>query len=270
LTLGLLLTASAAWGQEKVHRLEIYNGPMRTVHYYVEGLSMGERASLSDLQRLENEVAFTDQLAALRQQYIRDERELQRRRAVVQNLLYGTSTTYATGFYPGAVWVGGYPYGYGLPLSYAYPNVVTTAALYPIGSVGTTTQSLLFGIGDEGVIKTEMARVLASQASPQYAALARQEYLTALDRASNDPKLGRVLGLKKGDVALAEFARVVPPGMGLSAGDQVSLTARDGKTIDGKFVRETGDWVTVDTGKEQVTVRKSEITRFAKKQQPDG
>jgi hypothetical protein len=271
LALGLLLAAAPAGAQEKApepakeggtHRLEIYNGPVRTVHYFADGLSQSERASVSDLQRLENEMSYTDQLARLRYQYIRDERDLQRRRTVVQNLLYGNSTTYGSGFYPGAFY-GGY-YGYGYPLlGYGYPFF---GGYYPgyVGAAGTTTQSLAFGIGDEGVIKTEMARVLAAQSSPTYATQVRQDYYSALERASNDPKLAAALGLKKGEVTPAGFERLAPPGLGLAAGDQVTLTTKDNQKIEGKFVRESGDWVTVQSGTEQVTLRKSEITRFAR------
>jgi hypothetical protein len=145
---------------------------------------------------------------------------------------------------------------------------VSTSAFFPgyVGSAGTTTQSLAFGVGDEGVLKTELARAIAAQSSPQYATQVRQEYYSALDRAANDPRLAGMLGLKKGEVVGAEFGRPVPAGMGLSAGDQVSLVARDGAKLDGKFVRESGDWLTVDTGAERVTLRKSEIVRFSRKQ----
>src|SRR5262249_10755621 len=177
-------------------------GLVRTVNCFADGLSMSDRSSLGDLQRLENEQSYVDQLAALRYQYIRDERDLQRRRTIVQNLLYGNTSTYASGFYPGAVPAGGYwgwggGWGYGLPLGYAYPGVVSTAEAYPSGNAGTTTQSLLFGVGDEGVIKTEMARVLAGQATPQYAAEVRNELASAQNRAMRSETLAKTLNLPR-------------------------------------------------------------------------
>jgi hypothetical protein len=271
LALGLLL-AAPAWAQEKdkdkpakdgAHRLEIYNGPARSVHFFADGLTTGERASLADVQRLENEMAYTDDLARLRAQYIRDERELQRRRTIVQNLLYGNSSTYGTGFYPGGFFGGaygfGFPYlGYGFGYGGFFPGYV--------GSAGTTTQSLAFGVGDEGVIKTEMARVLAAQSSPTYATQVRQDYFSALDRAANDQRLAQVMGLKRDGVAPAGFERSLPPGMGLAAGDQVTLTTKDGQKIEGTFVRESGDWVTVKSGNDNVTLRTSEIVRSVRSQ----
>jgi hypothetical protein len=275
LTLGLLLAASPVLAQVKdkpaepakdgnTHRLEIYNGDMRSVHYFADGLSASERASLSDVQRLENEVAFTENLARLRAQYVRNERELERRRAGVQNLLYGTSTTYGSGFYPGT-FSGGY-YGYGYPLlGYGYPGFYN--AFYPgyVGSAGTTTQNLAFGVGDEGVIKTEMARVLAAQSSPTYATQARQDYYSALERAASDQRLASVMELKKGDVVPASFEQSTSSDLGLATGDLVTLTPKTGDKIDGTFIRESGDWITVQAGNEQVTLRKSEIIRFSKK-----
>lgn len=274
LALGLLLTAAPVGAQEKpaeprTHKLEIFNGPVRTVHYYADGLSTGERASLSDLQRLENEMAFTNNLANLRNQYVRDERDMQRRRFTVQNLLYGNSTSYSSGFYPGGFggW-GGWGGGFGLPLAYSYPFVGGWGGWGGYsGNAGVTTQSLAFGMGDEGVIKNEMARVLATQSSPAYAAQVRREYHAALDNAANDKRLAGVLGLRKPDgVAPASGpSRALSANLGLAKNDQVTLVLKDGTKVDGKFVEENGDWVTLQTGNEQFSTRLSEVARFTRK-----
>src|SRR6476620_7074550 len=70
-------------------KMEIYNGPNRTVHYFPGTTSPGEAAALRDLERSENEVAYLEGLQTLRQQYVNDERFLQTNRSVVQDRLYG-------------------------------------------------------------------------------------------------------------------------------------------------------------------------------------
>src|SRR5262249_5296048 len=68
---GLLCLAAPALGQGDddndnnnkakkvgVHKLEIYNGELRTVHYFTDGLSEEERADVRDLQQAQNDVAF--------------------------------------------------------------------------------------------------------------------------------------------------------------------------------------------------------------------
>src|SRR5438876_3164060 len=117
-----LLSGSALYAQsETAHALEIFNGPMRTVHYFADRAAPQEQAALNELTRLENEAALTGELALLRRQYVNDERFLEARRTNVQHLLYGYSTQYSAGLYPeyirgwygyGAGWgYGGYPYG---------------------------------------------------------------------------------------------------------------------------------------------------------------
>ena len=106
----------------------------------------------------------------------------------------------------------------------------------------------------------------AAQSSPTYATHVRQEYFSALDRAANDERLAKVMGLKRDGVAPAGFERSLPPGMGLAAGDQVTLTTKDGQKIEGTFVRESGDWVTVKSGNDNVTLRTSEIVRSVRSQ----
>lgn len=273
LALGLLLAGSPAMAQDKqpeqrTHKMEIFNGPVRSVHYYADGLSTGERASLSDLQRLENEMAFTSNLANLRNQYIRDERDMQRRRFTVQNLLFGNSSTYTSGFYPGGGY-GGFG-GFGTPLAFSYPYLGGGWGGFPggySGNAGLTTQSLAFGMGDEGVIKNEMARVLAAQSSPAYAAQVRRDYYSALDNAASDKRLAGVLGLSKPDgVAPASGpSRSLSANLGLAKNDQVTLVLKDGTKVDGKFVEENGDWVTVQTGNEQFSTRLSEVARYTRK-----
>src|SRR5690242_14050256 len=93
--LALLVAAAAAWGADPavkpavadeggVHRMVIYNGAARTVHYLSEGLSPGDQAALHNLETAENQVGLADQLLGLRQQYVADERVLQTQRRHMQ------------------------------------------------------------------------------------------------------------------------------------------------------------------------------------------
>jgi hypothetical protein len=162
-TLGLLLAASTAWAQpaEKpagggIHRMVIYNGPARAVHYvYGPDVAPADVAAARDLERAENEVALADELQQLKLEYVRNERDMEAHRHALQRLLYGySSVTYGNPLNllgGGWAWGGYYP-GYGNYYSgYAWPYWGGYSSGY--GSVN----SLANGVGDEGVIKTTLA-----------------------------------------------------------------------------------------------------------------
>src|SRR5262245_59922741 len=133
------------------HRMEIYNGPVRTVHYFSAGASTAEQANLRELERSENEAALADQLLDLRRQYVSNESFLENRRRNVQQLYYGYYSSDNYGYF-----------GYYSP--YTYYGYGWYGSPYWPGLGGGTEARGLFGVGDEGVIKTEMARTLAAQA----------------------------------------------------------------------------------------------------------
>lgn len=168
-----LALASTAGAQEKQpaqtkdtasHRLEIYNGPYRTVHYFADGASAAEQDKLRERERTENEAALTDQVHALLRQYVADESLLERRRRDVQWLYYGHSNVTTSTFSP-------YGYGYYAPY-YGYYGPYTSYGYYgygyPYGGDFTSVTSTngLFGVGDEGRMKAELAKVLAAQMAP--------------------------------------------------------------------------------------------------------
>jgi hypothetical protein len=162
--LGLGLFCSSALAQQPppkpaaepgFHRMEIYNGATRTVHYVPAGASAADQTRVRDRERAENDAALADDLAMLRRQYVRDESFLQNRRTNVQQLFYGYSNQIGGGYYPGWGW-GGYLLGY---LGYGYG--------YPYFGFGVgASNSLMWGVGDEGVIKRELARTLAGPSAP--------------------------------------------------------------------------------------------------------
>jgi hypothetical protein len=204
--LGLLLAASSAWAQPAdkpeaggIHRMVIYNGPARTVHY-VSGpdVAPADAAAVRDLERAENDVALADELQQLKLEYVRNERDMEAHRHNLQRLLYGYSSettgnalTWASGNpgfgygYPGYGWPywGGYGYGYGSGYGWGYSNV--------------SVNSLANGIGDEGVIKTTLAHSLLDPAAPDYGARAVANYNAALANASKYESVRSALGLKQ-------------------------------------------------------------------------
>jgi hypothetical protein len=140
-------------GESGFHRMEIYNGPNRTVYHIPIGASAADQAKMRDADRAENDAALADQLASLRRQYVSDESFLQARRTNVQQLLYGYSSQTNFGYdlgWGGWGW-GGYG-GYLNYFGYGYPY---------FGYGASSSNSLMWGIGDEGVIKRELARTLA-------------------------------------------------------------------------------------------------------------
>jgi hypothetical protein len=210
--LGLLLAASAAWAQPAdkpaddgrgVHRMEIFNGPVRTVHYiYGPGLAPNEAAAVRDLERAENGVALADELQQLRFEYVRNEREMERYRHHIQMLLYGYSSETSGnplnllgGSWGGSAWGGWYYPGYGLtgPYAAAYPFVGPGWGGYG----GTASNSLAWGMGDEGVIKNAVAGTLVDVARPDYAVRASATYNAALAHASQYESVRSALGLKQ-------------------------------------------------------------------------
>jgi hypothetical protein len=169
LTLALASTAMAQQqppGQTKgsgVHRIEIYNGPYRTVHYFSDGASAEEQGKLRDRERTENEAALADQMQGLLRQYVADESILERRRRDVQLLFYGHSNV-ITELYPDySQYFPGYGYGYYWPY-----NNYGSYGYYPYGSGygNVTSMNGLFGVGDEGRLKTELTKSLAARLLP--------------------------------------------------------------------------------------------------------
>jgi hypothetical protein len=260
-------TKPAADNEPRVHRMEVWNGPVRVVHYFSQGYSPGEEASLRDLARAENDLAVADDVQTLRRLYLRNERILENRRGQVNPLLYGYSSEYAAGLFPGVVggqfgyggfagYSYGYPYGVG-----GYGNVVGTFG-YPgySASLGTASNSLANGVGSEGIIKDVLAQGLGQATTPEAVARATRAYETALNRVADSDRLRAGLGWGKGPIAAVGHER--------SLSGPVTVTFKDGKTMEGTWVREDADWITIDTAKEEVSLRKSDLTRISRPKKP--
>jgi hypothetical protein len=82
-----------------VHRMEIYQGPNRSVHYIPSGdVPTSDRLAAYELERTENEMIYAHDLQRLKQQYVNSERMMEPQRLYVQEQLYGASISYGRSF----------------------------------------------------------------------------------------------------------------------------------------------------------------------------
>jgi hypothetical protein len=268
------------------HRMEIQSGTIVGVRYFGKDLGPSEMVALRDLERAENEASYGDSLAALRQMYVRNELEMEARRHNVQLALYGNSTTVTSGggwgggayATPAAYDMGyaalpnglslvqnGYGYGGGAmvyPGQYAfnrlYPNVYTPgywgdANFGGIATSVTSVDSLQNGMGDEGVMKNEIAKAIAARYSPETMATTYRNLDNAVFRIAYMPKVRDALNGP-------EPGRVVP----VATPGAITLTLKDVKEpLKGNLVGVDGDWLIVQTDTEEVRVRKEDVVKSA-------
>jgi hypothetical protein len=242
-------------GAAGVHKLEILSGASREVRYF--GGSPGERVTLNDLERAENELGYVMNVEALKRQYVNSERILEPQRRYVQEQLYGTVISYG--------WnstVGGYGYGYGRfggAYNYIYPYNYGGYG-YPgvdayMGSMGVQfTRSLAIGMGDEGKFKDAMVQVIAQNAAnPDYVTAAYRNYTAALNAAASNKELARSL-------RLGPPAEGVPVGIPAKGSGPATVTLKSGEKLEAANIREDGEWYVVELkGGGEVRVRKAEV-----------
>jgi len=253
--------------QSDIHRMVIYNGSKRTVHYVSKSNSPAEQAALRNLERAENEAADAEALLELRRQYVATESALEARRRQVQMQLYGrsyetrnsasmggTTTTFGpqsvdaplltTGF--GFPFGGGFGYGgFGNP---TYGQQPINTETFRLKTDSRVSQSLAHGIGDEGQFKREMVAQMARHASPEHAAAAYQAYTTALASFKGDPnRIGEAGHTFKYEPAKPR---------------QVIVKLKDKEEIKGELVHEDSEWIVIRTEDSEVRVRTGEVARM--------
>jgi len=287
--LATVLSATPAWAQVRpasedrepqVHRMDIYSGGLRTVHYFGQNMSSGDQTTLADLERSENQASTGDLLGQLHREYLVNERAMEARRHQVQMLLYGySSETGAGGLTSSAPLT---PYAYAP--SYGYSSVIGAGGLSGVapfvGSAyaprynssylyagspylgagtfeATATNSLANGIGDEGVLKKDLARTWSAQATPERIAELRRDRDAIAARISQSDGLRAAFnpGAKGGVVPAANDSATRP---------HVVVTTKSNEKIEGTLVNDDKEWLTVDTGKEEVSVRSSDAVRIVK------
>jgi hypothetical protein len=80
--------ADPAKPTEKVHAIEVFNGPIRTVSYFSTGASPHVLSVYRQQAQAESEFALTQQLGILKQEYVKNERLLEAQRTAAQ-LFFG-------------------------------------------------------------------------------------------------------------------------------------------------------------------------------------
>jgi hypothetical protein len=240
--------------------MEINNGARTTVRYFAQGLSPGESSTLRDLERAENETAYVQDLQELKRQYVFDDSILQANRRAVQLELYGTSITTSsfanlTTAIPFAPYNYPYPAGFGYGLGYGYGAGLGYGGGYGLGlgQERTVSRSLEFGVGDEGVLKANIARTVADQAKPEFASAVER----SLDRAVAQAGSSRALRASLDLPYPGSYGR--PVAADLSTG--VTVVLKDGERIAGTRLEEGKDWTTIHTAEGKVRVRPTEVMR---------
>jgi hypothetical protein len=247
----------------RVFRTEIYNGGTRTVRYNAAGLSPGESQSLRELERLENETSYLRSLEELKKEYVASERVLEPYRRSVQQMEYGVDRTMSVGGY-----AGGWGYNPGVYAGWGgFPSYAVGAygwggygAYAPMYGTRTVTRSLAAGMGDEGVMKANISRTIAAQATEEYATIVDRSGERALARASASPTLRVALGMPAdrgtrpdGGTRPAAAAERTP----------VTLTLTSGETVRGVKLEEKGNWFIVTlAGGKTLRLRESEVSRI--------
>jgi hypothetical protein len=242
-----VLAPEAARPPAGVGRIEVYNGPWRTVHY-VPGsdASPGERSALNDLARTENEEAYAGDLLALKREYVESERQLEPYRRFLQQQLYGYSTSSTYSAFVGGGGSFGVPYGG----DYAYGT--GWGPSFGGGAETTVSKGLAGnGLGYEGPLKEAMARQIAAEANPEYAATAARARDLALGRVASSERLAKGFGLDRS--AITPAAATTP--------SRIVLTLKSGEKLEGTLYGEDAEWFRVDTATGTVSVRKGDVTR---------
>jgi hypothetical protein len=254
-----------AQNSPSVHQMTIYNGPNRTVRYFTTSPSLSEQNALRDLERAENEAQYAGDLLDLRRQLVSSEMALDPARRYMQDIMYGMSrdrsrssslsgSDYLVGSINGGV-IGGAFGGWGGGWGYPYGDVFNNVAVGPSYSQNRsvrTVENVAYGIGPDGVIKEALAPVIARQATPEYAAQTTKAYQDALASAvgatSRPARAGQEV--------------VGAGGLGSLYRPMVNVLMKGGEKIEGLLVKEDPDWLLIDTEKEEVRVRTSEVARI--------
>lgn len=255
-----------------VHRMEIYNGLNRTVRYHGDNVSPGEVLTLREMERIENETDYVQNLTALKQQYVNGERLSETHRRYVQQLLYGLQTTDSRSSELAVGWGGGWGGGgWGWNRFAPYVNPFYSLAGYgggtgfsgAVGGTHTVSGTLADGVGDEGRIKAALAPVLAQQATPEYATSLDRAYDRVVLRASASPTLRVALGLPSVRDAVRERSDIRQAANETGGDAAYVLTLKDGEKLRATRVDEGNGWISVQlVGGGAVKIREAEVVRI--------
>jgi hypothetical protein len=263
-----------AKGNVEVQRVDIFNGPVRMVHFYAKGMTGREKAALEDLQEAENDLARARLHREMPQSSASDGRSVVMNAVypIVPPLYYGdllpnylSNLNYALSdsqpIYP---WALGYPSALAaLPYTgwgyYGFPNRVAYLGGYygayaPL-QVAVTPQILNFG-SSEGTRPAADERASSKESTEMSVAQARKRRDAALARASRLDRLRTALNLPKPEVMPAAEERENVA--------KVTVTMKNGATHKGRLVEETKDQLTLETDRGEIQIRRSEVASVTK------
>jgi len=164
-------------------------------------------------------------------------------------LPFGTTGTGGTGFgFPGFGGLSGFGGSFSTN-SFASDAPVTTETRSNTSST-RVTRSLADGVGDEGKFKNEMVAMIAKQATPEYAAQAQRNYMTAATNA-----IAALNPPVKNPNRLVGWDKQKPR--------RVKVTLKGGEAVVGALLREDGQWITIMTDKDEQRIRAEEVTRMS-------
>ena len=281
---GLLCLAAPALGQGDddndnnnkakkvgVHKLEIYNGELRTVHYFTDGLSEEERADVRDLQQAQNDVAFAQYNKGLAVQpigpgFVRP----------VGFFGYGFGFPGSFGYgLPGFAGYAGYPAAFAgdiVPAYFSNLNYVLSdsAPLYPgflpylgFGYAAYNAPYSYAGgrpIVGAAYLDRPKSDVPLSKTLREEVSQATRRLDMAMGRVMRNDALAKAFDLRKGKGSDLRFA-----GTELDKPYRVTVTMKKGPDITGRLVREDANTVTVKSGGEEIEIRKSETVTIKKR-----
>jgi hypothetical protein len=225
-----------------IYRIVINQGDRRTVEVVGKGdVSPSQIAAEQDAARAETEANFVGELQDLKRQYVANERLFAQQRFTKQMQLYGNSisstNSSALVFGDGYRGYGYGGWGWGWGGGWGYPGGITGY----LSNTTTVNQDLSIGAGPEGSLQTELSRVIAAQATPEYAAVVRRNLGNAL-AYRDDPKKGK--GTLTADEPTAK----------------ATLTLKNGKEITGLLLKSRDkEWINLQVDKSVVRVRSSDV-----------
>jgi len=262
-----------------VTKMEIFNGPSRTVRYFGTNLSPAEASTVRELETLENESTYARDLQTVKREYVRSEQVLEPSRRVYQQVIYNPDNllwpTYAA--WPGAYGYGGYGYGgyggYGAPSAHAsyFRTPFVNTAYLPLSGPGYSYLGASGGVGGlpdalpaESRIKDAMSAVIAREATPEYVTQLERATERVAMRATVSPTLRVAFGLPDPKTALRERYDYRLAEGEVSGPSRITLTLKGGDQIRALKMREDGDWFVIDTAEESLRIRQSEVVRISR------
>jgi hypothetical protein len=261
----------AADNEPDVHRLDIFNGSVRTVHYYGKGLNAEESASLQELEQAQNDLAAA-RAARMTPQH-REETGAAATPYVVpplyfgdllpaflSNLNYALSDSapvfpfgYAYTGYPAALPYTGWGY-FGNPAPVAYTGPYFGYGSGSIRSAAATSPQVL-NMDGNGRVRAAADEHEGAQEAPEVSvAEARKRLEAAQARVKRSERLSKALKLPE----------IVPAAEERANAPTVTVTMKNGATHKGRLIQENKDTVVVETATAVVEIRRNEVASVAR------